>query len=115
MKFCSQCETMLIVKTINNEMFYNCKQCGSNEKSDNSIVYNQDYDSLLKYVNSNQLKDIEHDYTLSRTIKYTCPNPTCLSNNSESSEKEAVFWRDQNDLSMILVCTKCATLWKGID
>ena len=115
MKFCSTCETMLNVKSIDNNMFYYCTQCNSTEKSSNPVVYSQDYDSLLKYVNSNRLKNIEHDYSLSRTVKYICPNPTCTSNTSPDAVKEAVFWRDQNDLSMILVCTNCATLWKGVD
>ena len=112
MKFCKECETMLSVKNINKEMYYYCTQCGTNEKSTDTLVYSQDYDTLLKYVNSNQLKNIRHDYTLSRTLKYTCPNPVCNENNEQ---KESVYWRDQNDLSMILVCTNCATLWKGMD
>ena len=115
MKFCSECETMLNIKSIDNEMFYYCTQCGSKEKSTNPIVYTQNYDNLLKYTNSNQLKNISHDNTLSRTVKYPCPNPKCISHTSEDLDKESVFWRDQNDLSMILVCTKCATLWKGMD
>jgi len=115
MKFCSECETMLNVKSMDGEMFYYCTQCGNKEKSTNPVVYTHNYDSLLKYINSNQLKNIIHDNTLSRTVKYLCPNPTCTSNSAPTPKTESVFWRDQHDLSMILVCTQCATLWKGMD
>ena len=115
MKFCSDCETMLSIKSIESEMFYYCTQCGTTEKSDNSVVYTQNYDNLIKYTNSSQLKDLKYDFSLARTKQYNCPHPECLTNTSNSEEKEAVFWRDQNDLSMTLVCTVCATLWKGMD
>lgn len=115
MKFCSDCETMLSIKSVDSEMFYYCPQCGTVEKSNNNVVYTQNYDNLIKYTNSNQLKDLMYDYTLSRTTKYVCPHPDCTTNLNNSESREAVFWRDQNDLSMTLVCTRCATLWKGMD
>ena len=56
---CKECETMLSVKNINKEMYYYCTQCGTNEKSTDTLVYSQDYDTLLKYVSSNQLKILD--------------------------------------------------------
>jgi hypothetical protein len=106
---------MLNIKAIDNEMFYYCVQCNTTEKSSDSTVYHQNYDNLLKYTNSNQLKNIIYDNTLSRTVKYICPNPKCTSNSLSPPKTESVFWRDQIDLSMILVCTQCATMWKGMD
>jgi len=103
---------MLDTLTRDKKMIYECTQCGYTTESNDPILYTQTYDSVIRYTNPNQIKNIIHDPTIARTVKYTCPNEDCSTHSNESI-KEALFWRDPTDMTMNMVCRECKTSWKS--
>ena len=119
MKFCKQCEFMLHIKiTDENELSYECKNCGHLEDhpktdTDNciySIDYKTDKISYSWMIN----KYLCDDPTIPRVGNIPCPNEECSSNSSSSPTPTEVIYvkYDKANLKYFYMCCHCKTTWK---
>ena len=113
MKFCPECENMLIVKIIKDEnpdipdkLNYICRNCGFEEehnKMEDSCILKIDYniDNIKK--NSFINPFIYDDITLPRAEGIKCPNANC-----PKAKSEIVYIKYDNDnMKFIYICLDC--------
>jgi aspartate carbamoyltransferase regulatory subunit len=67
-------------------------------------------DTNLATVLPETYSNLTDDPILPRTIRYICKNPKC-DTHSNSSKKEAVFFRINNTYKIRYVCVECKTSW----
>lgn len=123
MKFCKDCDNMLYLRLNNdsNNLIYYCRNCGNTydetDKSEicvlnthvsQSSAFAQDINEYTKY-----------DQTLPRTKNIKCPNQSCKSNVSDSTDQtkqenlnEVIYLRyDDINLHYTYICAHCDTIW----
>jgi len=113
MKFCPECENMLIVKIIKDEnpdipdkLKYICRNCGFEEehnKMEDSCILKIDFniDNIKK--NSFINPFIYDDITLPRAEGIKCPNANC-----PKAKSEIVYIKYDNDnMKFIYICLDC--------
>ena len=123
MKFCKDCDNMLYLRLNNdsNNLIYYCRNCGNTydetDKSEicvlnthitQSSAFSQDINEYTKY-----------DQTLPRTKNIKCPNQSCKSNVSDSTDQskqenlnEVIYLRyDDINLHYTYICAHCDTIW----
>ena len=126
MKFCKECNNMLYIgidADDSNKLTYYCRNCGT---VDNTIA------TEGHCILNTQLKKGEQkfyhiinqytkmDPTLPRLTNIKCPNESCVTNASASSDKkdktEIIYMRyDDNNLKYVYICSDCDTIWKTDD
>jgi hypothetical protein len=150
MNFCKECDNYLSLKmeemnsSIQDKLIYTCRNCGFEEEynefhknnTDNINCIYKDYCDENKILESNEniTNYLDKDPTLPRVSNITCPNETCLTNDSLSVKeliekdkneemelkidsdgtlKNEVIYTIINKSDMVFkyICCHCKTIW----
>lgn len=91
---------------------FKCQNCGYNDIIKETIsLYSLDNNENIKINTIEDNKIISADKTLPRTKDYNCKNLEC-STHKNPNDKEAVFYRENNNYQINYICTKCFFGWK---
>ena len=98
---------------LTNNVGYQCNNCGNIEllNATEEIYSISNIKSKLDF-NVEKNKIIFMDYTLPRTKDYLCKNPKC-GTHKDSKLKEAVFYRNNDGLSLTYLCGECYYSWSN--
>lgn len=100
MKFCPECNTLLILNTTSKTLTLVCSACGYTEEEKNPIIYRQDFNS--NSINESLIKNAKYNPTIEKSKKYcsTCKKDTLVS-----------ILREKDTLKQIIICTICDSYW----
>jgi hypothetical protein len=101
----------LIDTNISQVSFY-CKNCGFIDNINETILlYQIDLNSQKTKINSiEDNKLISLNPMLPRTKDYNCKNINCITH-KDTTNKEAVFYKENNSFNVNYVCTVCFSSW----
>ena len=108
MKFCPECCFLLHYHETDGVLYNNCKNCGYDEKSDETVISTSIYKKNI-IENTKLSKYSIHDNALLHTIHYVCPNKNCDTPKNKEL-KDAVLY-NKDDLQIVYICTVCKSEW----
>ena len=119
MHFCNKCDNMLYIKLMDddsNSLVYYCRNCGESDlliDKDNICVSKTEFITHEKAFINDINKYTKYDPTLPRTSTIKCPNQTCSSNATDTSEREVIYLRyDDKNVKYMYMCNFCDKIWK---
>lgn len=105
---------ILFEKTNNfNKIEFKCVNCNFRKPINNSIkLYEIDFvdDNVSKFKTINENKLLFNNPIYPRTKDYTCKNINCITR-KDSTDKEAVFYKDNKTHLLVYICGVCFTNW----
>jgi hypothetical protein len=110
MNFCTNCNTLLQKKELEQKLHEICHNCGFDRESRDELVSLSTYKNLFSLPNIFN-RYVVYDPSLPRTKNKQCPNDTCPSRD-DASKQEAVFFPERKTLRLTYVCCVCSTEWK---
>ena len=111
MKFCPECESLLMYSEENGKLMNKCRVCGYTNETDEVLIQTRKYKNISVGSDFVNRRNYIYDPTLARTIHYNCPNKQCGTKKNED-KKEAVFFNEINSLKQVYICTVCNMEWK---
>jgi hypothetical protein len=110
---------MLYIKLMDddsNSLVYYCRNCGESDlliDKDNICVSKTEFITHEKAFINDINKYTKYDPTLPRTSTIKCPNQTCSSNATDTSEREVIYLRyDDKNVKYMYMCNFCDKIWK---
>ena len=107
--FCENCDTLLTLTEIDDELKNICKQCGNVTENTNDVLHTQTY-----RLQSNQVigknRHLKFDITLPRSKNITCINSECISHKEPDKNEIAMYTIKQNQ-ELKYICINCNSEW----
>lgn len=125
MKFCKECENLLVTKIadIDSEnnmdklISYQCLNCGYKEelkisdKDTNKCVYYNKKGVVSSNIDSTVASYLSLDPTLPRVNNLQCPNAECSSNKGSSVSDIIYIELDADTMTFLYKCNHCHKTW----
>ena len=108
--FCPKCSNLFYHKEISKKLFLNCKNCGYQEETSDSLVSTKIYKSDL-YEEIFNKEYLKYDVSYPRTTRKRCPNKECESR-KDKKKQEAIFFPDKETMKLTYICICCDMEWK---
>jgi len=96
-----------------NKIEFKCVNCNYRKLINKSIkLYEIDFvdDNISKFKSTNENKLLFNNPIYPRTRDYTCKNINCITH-KDSTNKEAVFYKDKRINLLVYICGVCYTNW----
>ena len=96
-----------------NRIEFKCVNCNFRKPINSSIkLYEIDFvdDNVSKFKSTNENKLLFYNPIYPRTKDYTCKNMNCITH-KDSTNKEAVFYKDKKTNLLVYICGVCYTNW----
>ena len=107
--FCEDCETLLNLTEIDEELKNICKQCGNITDNNADILYTQTY-KLESNKITNKNRHLKFDITLPRTKNIKCINSDCISH-KDSNKNEIAMYTIKENQQLKYICINCNSEW----
>ena len=125
MKFCPDCETLLITKIAdidttdnpNKLVSYHCLNCGYHEdlkikkKNTSKCVYFNKKGVVATKVDNNVVPFLDLDPTLPRINNIQCPNTECVKEHINNDVKYILI--NEDTMTYLYKCNHCSQTWKN--
>lgn len=104
------------LENVKSDVMFKCNNCGYSENIKNSIllyhhvISQNESDIYSKKYTLNDYKLMVKNPIYSRTKDYNCKNLKCITH-SNKVDKEAIFFRNENNYQVTYVCTVCYHPW----
>ena len=126
MKFCPDCENLLITKIAdidttdnpNGLVSYFCNNCGYSEdlkiknKETNKCIYYNKKGVVSSKIDDNVIPFLDLDPTLPRINNLQCPKPECAGKESLSNDVKYIQI-DADTMTYLYKCNHCQQTWKN--
>lgn len=96
-----------------NRIEFKCVNCNFRKPINSSIkLYEIDFvdDNVSKFKSTSENKLLFNNPIYPRTKDYTCKNMNCITH-KDSTNKEAVFYKDKKTNLLVYICGVCYTNW----
>jgi len=127
MKFCPDCENLLITKIAdidttdnpNNLVSYFCNNCSYSEdlkiknKETNKCVYYNKKGVVSSKIDANVIPFLDLDPTLPRINNLQCPNTECESVKESITNDVRYIQIDSDTMTYLYKCNHCQQTWKN--
>jgi len=107
--FCENCDTLLSLTEIDDELKNICKQCGNTTENTNDVLYTRVYKVNSKVVVGKN-RQLKFDATLPRTKTIKCINDECISH-KESDKNEIAMYTVKQNQQLKYICINCNSEW----
>ena len=107
MKFCPNCEFKFYQTETEEGLVWECKNCGTVEKSDEIVIFKNVYKGTQ--IDNINVSDIVYDPSYPRSKNFKCPNKACKSVKDKKLQ-ECIFLTG-NNMKKIYICTLCKAQW----
>ena len=109
MKFCPNCEFKFYQTETPEGLVWQCKNCGTLEKSDEVVIFRNIYKGTE--IDNLNVNDIVYDPSYPRSNKFKCPNQNCMTLNPKKKKKQECIFLTGDNMKKIYICTTCKTQW----
>lgn len=114
-KFCKNCNNLMNIAIISNEVKVSCNSCSYNEPITNGTLIMEDNNNTSKNLIFDNYRDYKYSSILPRTTQYKCIKNDCVSHKKNKDgiyNKEALFFK-YSELSNqnIYICCICDAIW----
>lgn len=119
MKFCNNCENLLIMRLNTEEvgvkqLIYHCNNCGFETEPDLSTdkcILQNNHNVQTIFIQEKNYKYICQDPTLPHLANIDCPNKACDSQ-KDDVQNDVVFIKiNKIDMKYLYICCHCQTKW----
>lgn len=109
LNFCENCNTLLTLTEIDDDLKNVCKQCGDVTENKKDILYTEIY-KIETTSSSAKNRFIKYDLTLPRTKTIKCINKDCISHKNPD-KNEIALYTIKNNQELKYICINCNCEW----